>query len=353
MPRASVSSRTSDTRSRRRRPSSLACSDEVVTFPLSTNADKYPGKPNQMVSTVCLRSVWQDALVDYVGRMMEEFDIDGVYVDSANMPFPCMNAAARVRGPAGRRHEGPGLPGIRRARHLSQTLCGCQGQEGRRDRGQPRLRLHEQRLRWLSQPATGMASNCRRPTSRRTPCPWIDSARSSWASNWGVPCDLLSYKLGSFRKSLAVSLPHDILVRFRQDEIPVDAGENEALLSQSIWRLADDFGRSQARFTPYYSPERPVGGLPPDWIASTYRHPSHGALVIVSNLGRAEQRATLKPDWKASRDRHSRSGAGRPDPQSHVAAERQPGVSAVRRLLAALTSGGVDLGILSRGKEPG
>ena len=31
---------------------------------------------------------------------------------------------------------------------------------------------------------------------------------------------------------------------------------------------------------------------------SMYRHPSSGALVIVSNLGREEQRATLKPDWK-------------------------------------------------------
>jgi len=67
--------------------------DEVRLFPPATNADKYPGIPSQMVSSVCLRSVWQDALVDYVNRMMDEFDIDGIYLDSTNMPFPCSKAA--------------------------------------------------------------------------------------------------------------------------------------------------------------------------------------------------------------------------------------------------------------------
>jgi hypothetical protein len=127
----------------------------------------------------------------------------------------------------------------------------------------------------------------------------LDRFRTEFTgANWGVPCDLLSYKLGNFRKSLAASLPHDILARFRQDEVPVDSGENEALLTRSIWRLADDFGRSASRFTPYHSLERPVQDLPKDWIASMYRHPCNGALVIVSNLGRGKQRATLRPDWK-------------------------------------------------------
>jgi hypothetical protein len=108
--------------------------------------------------------------------------------------------------------------------------------------------------------------------------------------NWGVPCDLLAYRLGSFRNALAVSLPHDILARAWQDEIP---------LSAAIWQLADDFGRSEARFTPYYDRDCPVHGLPKDWIASAYIHPSRGALVIVSNLGRQEGRASWRPDWKA------------------------------------------------------
>jgi hypothetical protein len=42
-----------------------------------------------------------------------------------------------------------------------------------------------------------------------------------------------------------------------------------------------------------------VRGLPKDWIASAYRHPSRGVLVIVSNLSRQEGRAIWKPDWKA------------------------------------------------------
>ena len=81
--------------------------DEVALFPLSTNADKYPGMPSQMVTSVCLRSVWQDALVDYVSRMMDEFDIDGIYVDSTNMPFPCMNG---LHGCEARRADGTKVP---------------------------------------------------------------------------------------------------------------------------------------------------------------------------------------------------------------------------------------------------
>ena len=77
--------------------------DEVVLFPPATNADKYPNTKPQMVSSVCLRSIWQDALVDYVSRMMDEFDIDGLYLDSANMPFPCMNA---LHGCGARRADG-------------------------------------------------------------------------------------------------------------------------------------------------------------------------------------------------------------------------------------------------------
>ena len=108
--------------------------------------------------------------------------------------------------------------------------------------------------------------------------------------NWGVPCDLLAYQMGGFRNGLAVSLPHDVLVRCWQDELP---------LSQSLWKLMDDFGRSEARFTPYFSRECPPWDLPKDWIASVYRHRSRGALVIVSNLSRQEGRATLNADWKA------------------------------------------------------
>ena len=35
------------------------------------------------------------------------------------------------------------------------------------------------------------------------------------------------------------------------------------------------------------------------WVVSVCRHPRNGALLIVSNPGRQEGRATLKPDWKA------------------------------------------------------
>ncbi len=271
--------------------------EEVVTSPASTNSDKYPGKPSQMVSAVCLRSVWQDALVDHVSRMMEEFDIDGVYMDSGNLPFPCMN---ELHGCEARLLDGTRVPvypvfAVRDTFRRVYTVVKDRKADGIVDNHVFDC-MNSGALAFATSYWNGeQLSSAENPTDALP----LDRFRTEFTgSNWGVPCDLLSYKLGSYRKSLAVSLPHDILVRFRQDEIPVDAGENEAMLGQTIWKLADDFGRSQAQFTPYYSPLRPLQGLPADWIASMYRHPSHGALVIVSNLGREQRHAALTPDWK-------------------------------------------------------
>ena len=119
--------------------------DEVVVFPVMANADKYPKTKPHMVSAVCLRSVWQDSLAERVGRMIDEFDIDGVYVDSANMPWPCMNA---LHGCEARRLDGTAVPvyPVFSVRDTFRRLYAIdQGQEGRRHPRQPRLRLHEPR----------------------------------------------------------------------------------------------------------------------------------------------------------------------------------------------------------------
>ena len=228
-----------------------------------------------MVSSVCLRSVWQDALVDYVSRMMDEFDIDGLYLDSTNMPFPCMNG---LHGCEARRADGTRAPvypifAVRDTfRRLYAVIKGKKA-DGILDSHVFDC-MNSSALSFSTSYWTGeQLSRADIPTDALP----LDRFRTEFMGvNWGVPCDLLSYRLGSFRKAAAVSLPHDILVRFRQDEIPVDSGEDERLLSRSLWKLADDFGRAEARFTPYYSRRCPVQGLPKDWIASVYRHPKNG-----------------------------------------------------------------------------
>ncbi len=272
--------------------------DEVVVFPVSSNADKYPKTKPQLVSSVCLRSIWQDALADHVSRMIDEFDIDGVYVDSTNMPFPCRNA---LHGCEAQRRDGTVVPvypvfAVRDTFRRLYAVVKSKKADGIIDSHVFDC-MNPGALAFSTSYWTGEQLSAADTPTDAIP---LDRFRTEFMGvNWGVPCDMLSYKLGSFHKSLAVSLPHDVLARFRQDEIPVDPGDSEAVLAGSIWRLAEDFGRREARFLPYFGPERPIEGLPPHWIASLYRHPRHGALVIVSNLGRQEVRAELQPNWQA------------------------------------------------------
>ncbi len=270
---------------------------EVVTVPLSTNPDKYPGNPSQMVSAVCMRSIWQDALVDSVDRLMREYDIDGVYLDSTNLPFPCMNES---HGCVARYLDGTRVPvypvfAVRDTFRRVYAVVKQYKPDGIVDNHVYDC-MNSGALAYATSYWNGEQLAAAEIPTDSLP---LDRFRSEFAGvNWGVPGDLLSYKLGSFKKALAVSLPHDVLVRFRQDEIPVDAGESESLLGQAIWKLADDFGRAEALFTPYDREPAPLHGLPDDWIASTYRHKSTGALVIISNLGRVSEHAVLQPDWQ-------------------------------------------------------
>jgi len=52
----------------------------------------YPPQPLQNAYKVCYRSVWQDFLADGIARVMDEYGIDGVYLDGTADPFGgCVN----------------------------------------------------------------------------------------------------------------------------------------------------------------------------------------------------------------------------------------------------------------------
>ena len=185
--------------------------DEVVLFPPATNADKYPGMPSQMVSSVCLRSVWQDALVDYVSRLMDEFDIDGIYVDSTNMPFPCRNA---LHGCVARRADGTKVPvyPVFAVRETFRRLYAVV--KGKKADGIVDSHVFD----CMNSAALSFATsywNGEQLSPARFPrdALSLDRFRTEFMGvNWGVPCDLLAYQMGGFRNGLAVSLPHDVLV---------------------------------------------------------------------------------------------------------------------------------------------
>ena len=96
--------------------------------------------------------------------------------------------------------------------------------------------------------------------------------------NWGVPADLLYYKLGEYRKCCAIALLHDVPVR--TEKLP------DLELQSALWELREEFGCKEAEWLPYWDNPEYVTISPADCYVSLYRHAQNGVLAYVSNLSR-------------------------------------------------------------------
>ena len=129
------------------------------------------------------------------------------------------------------------------------------------------------------------------PTERFLP---LDSFRTEFMGHqWGVPAELLCYvnKPLTFRQAWALSLLHDVPVR----AMLATSDNTDLDLNTAIWNAMDNFGRKQATFHGYWNNARHVRVSPRGAFASVYVHPTHGRLVVVSNLDQKKQtvRVTL------------------------------------------------------------
>jgi hypothetical protein len=108
--------------------------------------------------------------------------------------------------------------------------------------------------------------------------------------NWGVPADLLYYRLKNYRQSVALAILHDVPVR---PEKPADL---DAI--STLWKVRDDFGVKQARWLPYWSNPDVVKVATKDCYVSLFAHPQGRVLAIVSNLSKekTDVRLSLNPD---------------------------------------------------------
>jgi hypothetical protein len=270
-------------------PEYAAFKREVIKLPENTSPDKLPDVEPQNMSIVCLKSVWQDALVAGISRLMDEYGVDGIYLDSTCMPVACTN---ELHGCGYRRPDGKLCPtypifSVRDTFKRLYTVV-------RRHKPDGLVDAHVYDC--MNSSALAFATSYWNGEQLATPAflpdglP-LDRFRAEFMGiNWGVPADFLSYMLGDYRKCCALSLLHDVLIR------PDDVYE---LASEApIWKLADEFGRKEARWLPYWSNAEYVSVGPADCYVSLYRHPTHGVLVVVSNLGKNAAAATVTLNLK-------------------------------------------------------
>ena len=268
---------------------------------LTTPAYGYPlfrdaPQPDQSAWVVCLNSAWQDFVADAIARAMDEFGIDGVYLDGTEFPAGCINTlhgcgSARPDGSIAKSYPIFGVRSAMRRIHNAVTSRNPEGQ----------INVHNSTC--MVMPTLGFGTSywdgeqfqdVRGIDNAATQLP-LDAFRAEFMGRqWGVPAEFLCYGQGfTFEQAWAITLIHDVPVR------PMSRpGLEELELASRIWRLMNDFDRGKAEWLPYWSNAEYVRSDSPGIYVSLYRHPDNGVLAVVSNLNRERTTFALTVNWE-------------------------------------------------------
>lgn len=245
-------------------------------------AKRYPlGKlgdlPPQSAMYACQRGPWQDFLVDGIGRLIDDYDVDGVYLDTTALPILCDNElhGCGYHKPDGSRGGVYPVFSVRDNLRRIYTAVKTRKPDGIVDVHSYEC-MNAPGLAWATSYWNG--EQLRANDSILDALPLERFRAEFMGCNWGVPAELLYYKLKNYRQSVALAILHDVPVR---PEKPADLDAISAL-----WKVRGDFGIKQARWLPYWSNQDVVKVETKDCYVSLFAHPQGRVLAIVSNLSK-------------------------------------------------------------------
>jgi hypothetical protein len=268
---------------------------QAVVVPEEVNPDGYAALPDrQPMHRVCLNGPWQDWLADGVGRLMDEYDIDGIYLDTT----ACVRGEGCANGLHGDgyvRPDGTRAPtypvfATRRAMRRLYTVVKSRKPDGLVD-------MHNTQFPaaawgtglWQGE---GLAYIPRGPFALDV-LP-MDRFRAKYmARQIGLPGEFLVYgKPWTFQEAYAFCMLHDMPIR--------SLGTGWLVFNSKLWEIFDEFGRKEAEWLPYWKNGEYVSVSPqgaddkPGAFVSMYRHEKNGVLVVVSNLDRKKHDVTVQ-----------------------------------------------------------
>jgi hypothetical protein len=243
--------------------------------------NRLPGLPNQMAYFACPGGLWRDFVTATTTQCIDQYDTDGVYLDTTVRPEPCTNA---LHGCGWLREDGTRAPTypIFAIRDMMKRLYAIV--TTRKSDGFVDAHVYD----CLNVPALAFATGywngeqlIDQPLKVQS-LP-LDRFRTEFmGDNFGIPADLLYYKLKDYEPSVALAILHDVPVRSEKD-VDFDA-------IAAIYRVRAAFGCDRASFHGYWETDSPIHVLGSHCYASYWRHPTNGILVAVSNLS-ADSRA--------------------------------------------------------------
>ena len=268
----------------------------------------YPPQPSQNAYCVCYNSRWQDVTVEGVARVIEEYDIDGLYLDGTTTPWGCRNPAHGCGY-----HRSDGTLGYTypffAVRELMKRLYALVMQKN--PEGQVNVHssyyLTVPTLAWTTGYTDGeqfawdeveqkavTSDEAGVPTQANRAGLPLDRFRCEFMGHpLGVPADFLADTRGPFgyADSCSFSLLHDVPVRIWM--------RYKFDLQQQLWLVRDDFCCNEAEWLPYWRNADYVHVETPGAYCSLHHHPAHGVLAVVANLTSQMQSVTADFDLKA------------------------------------------------------
>jgi hypothetical protein len=229
-------------------------------------------EPGQRDYLVCYKSGFADLWLDRAKRAYDALGLDGFYLDGTIVPWECANErhGCGWRDADGRLHATYSFFAVRRMMRSLYEFVEKRG--GRIDVHQSGC-VCPATLAFAHSYWDGEQLAFRKDIKKELN---IDAFRAEFMGrNHGVPCEFLAYeKPGwSYDDALSITLLHDVMVR--------PCGFASVPRIAPVWKVFDDFGATEAEWTPYW--ENPVAVSPESVKTSIYRR-GESSLIVVSNV---------------------------------------------------------------------
>ncbi len=258
----------------------------------------YRYREGHVAPACCWQSHYKNLWLARQARLIDEYDIDGFYLDGSEWPLWCEN-----------RHHGCGY--VRRDGKIGQTcnifatreymkrlyvLCKTRKPDAQ-------INIHNSTVMviptlgwgtssWGGEQLGSLSFDKGGAVEKREYALDVlplDAFRGEFMGRqWGVPSEFLCYERPyTTPQVLSITLLHHVLVRPNLSHLP---------RISAIWRLYDRFGMKDATWYPYWSNADIFRTNSPRIKVSAYRHPRTGLLMLVSNLSANETTARVRFD---------------------------------------------------------